>query len=211
MNVLKACSMARTVKRLVITSSVAALAVPRKEDFPQDGIFDEKIWTDIDAEGLHPYRKSKTLAERAAWDFQKELPEGQRFEIVTICPGFIVGPSINCGDAMSQGWAKEVVTGEKKPVASVYCTFVDVRDVAFAHLAAAKVPEAANQRFILVNETIKQVDAAQLISDEFLQKGYPVSLTENPDASTNKPIYKRTASEKVLGVKYTPTKQALVD
>ena len=72
LGVLKACQLAKTVKRLVITSSIAALAVPSKEDYPPNGIWDESIWTDVSASnagGVSAYRKSKTLAERAAWDF----------------------------------------------------------------------------------------------------------------------------------------------
>jgi dihydroflavonol-4-reductase len=67
--VLNACSEAGTVKRVVITSSVAAIAYPLNKDWPEDQTFDESWWTNLDAEGLHPYRKAKTLAERAAWDY----------------------------------------------------------------------------------------------------------------------------------------------
>ena len=68
-NVLDACNAAGTIKRLVITSSIAAVIAPMKADFPADSTFDESNWTHPNSEGLHPYRKSKTVAERLAWDF----------------------------------------------------------------------------------------------------------------------------------------------
>ena len=114
--VLKACQLAKTVKRLVITSSIAALAVPSKENYPADGVWDESIWTDVNAEGVSSYHKSKTLAERAAWDFQKDLPPGEKFDIVSINPGFIVGPSVSPNDSITYSWAKEVLMGTKQPI-----------------------------------------------------------------------------------------------
>ena len=66
---LDACVASGAVKRLVITSSIASVLGCMKADFPADSKFDEKWWTNINSEGLHPYRKSKTLAEKLAWDF----------------------------------------------------------------------------------------------------------------------------------------------
>ena len=64
-----ACTAAGTVKKLVITSSIASVIGCKKADFPADSKFDETWWTALDSEGLHPYRKSKTLAEKLAWEY----------------------------------------------------------------------------------------------------------------------------------------------
>jgi nucleoside-diphosphate-sugar epimerase len=89
--VMKACS-AAGVKRCVITSScasIAAMAATDKPD-PEIGFYDENCWSNPERpEGLASYVKSKTLAEKAAWDYQQSLPEGERFEIVVINPTFI--------------------------------------------------------------------------------------------------------------------------
>ena len=69
LSVLRACSAAGTVKRVVITSSNAAVGYPLAKDYPANSTFDESFWTNLEAEGLHPYRKAKTMAERAAWDY----------------------------------------------------------------------------------------------------------------------------------------------
>ena len=97
--VLRACS-ASAVKRLVITSSCAAVLCLAASDKPdlETGFYDESCWSNPDRpEGLGGYVKSKTLAERAAWDNQKALPEDQRFEIVTINPCFVQGPTLVVG------------------------------------------------------------------------------------------------------------------
>ena len=98
--VMKGCHAAK-VKRVVITSSVAAIYNVGDDKWPDDDIFTEADWTDIKSPtGSQPYHKSKALAEKAAWDYQKELPEDEKFEIVTICPSLIVGPVL-CGSGFT--------------------------------------------------------------------------------------------------------------
>ena len=112
------------------------------------------MWSNPDRpEGLGAYFKSKTLAEKAAWDFQAALPEAERFEIATICPGFVMGPPLRKELSTSLGFVKKMMEGKMDPVSSEHCCGVDVRDVAFAHLQAIKVAEAANKRFILVHSS----------------------------------------------------------
>jgi hypothetical protein len=71
-----------------------------------------------------------------------------------------MGPSIACGDALSENWAKDIVTGAMKSLTKKTQTFVDVRDTALAHLYGVKVPEAANRRFILVEDTLRWLECA---------------------------------------------------
>ena len=67
--VMRACT-ANNVKRIVATSSISAIANPAKEDAPKNGVFDESCWSDPDRpEGMADYSASKTLAEKAAWDY----------------------------------------------------------------------------------------------------------------------------------------------
>ena len=109
--VMKACKMAG-VKRCVVTSSIASVSGMADADKPSDRTFDESHWSNPDKEGgMRPYPKSKVLAERAAWDFQKALPEGERFELVTICPGFIMGPPLRKEGFTSGGFLKMMMEG----------------------------------------------------------------------------------------------------
>ena len=93
LSALKACRINK-VKRIVITSSMVAIYEVKKEDYPDDSIFTEEHWTDVESCGV--YTKSKTLAEKAAWDYVRELPEEEKFEVVTINPSLIIGPAL-CG------------------------------------------------------------------------------------------------------------------
>ena len=98
--VMKACT-ANNVKRIVVTSSISAIANPAKENMPKNGIFDESHWSDPDRpEGMADYTLSKTLAEKAAWDYQAS--QSNPFEMVMINPVFIMGPSIAFGGGTSE-------------------------------------------------------------------------------------------------------------
>jgi nucleoside-diphosphate-sugar epimerase len=95
MSVMKAAH-ACQVKRVVITSSCVAIMYPNEA--PEDGVYNESHWSDIDNPGASAYVQSKTLAEKAAWDFLESLPEDEKFEIATICPTYVTGPSMIGGD-----------------------------------------------------------------------------------------------------------------
>ncbi len=77
------------VKRVVITSSAVSVMMNQPKDFKE--LYDESDWSDLKA--CNAYYKSKTLSEKAAWDFIEALPEQEKFELVTINPSLIFGPS----------------------------------------------------------------------------------------------------------------------
>lgn len=132
-SVLKACH-ANKVTRVVITSSVAAIQACRPEDRPIDGKFSEKNWSNPIGDHIDPYSKSKTLAELAAWEFQKNLPENEKFEIVTINPSLVLGPSFIGAGFTSGEIISKFLEGEYPGVPRVMISLVDVREVAEAHL-----------------------------------------------------------------------------
>ena len=93
LNVLRACKEAGCVKKLVLTSSIAAVV---GNDASKAGTpYNENDWSDVEACTMAYYR-SKTLAEKAAWNFVAELPQEDKFEIVAINPSFVMGPVL-CG------------------------------------------------------------------------------------------------------------------
>jgi len=81
------------VKRLVLTSSLMSVQCMRPENMPADLIFTDKHWSDPVGDHLNAYAKSKTIAEKVAWDFQNALPEAEQIELVVINPGMILGPA----------------------------------------------------------------------------------------------------------------------
>lgn len=93
LHVMEGCKLAG-VKRVVVTSSLIALMAVDPKNKPANNHWDESIWSDPDRPGgLGPYAKSKTFAEKAAWDYVKDLPDGEKFDVCTILPTLIYGPS----------------------------------------------------------------------------------------------------------------------
>lgn len=91
------------VKRAVVTSSMAAVMAVAPADKPADGIWTEEHFSNPDREGgIQPYSLSKTLAEAAAWEFVKGLPDGEKFELATVNPCLIYGPA-NQTEAFTSG------------------------------------------------------------------------------------------------------------
>ena len=170
--IMKAAQAAK-VKRVVVTSSVAAIYGVAPVDVPDDDTYSEEHWTDITSEvGKAAYYKSKTLAEKAAWDFLKALPEEEKFELTTINPVFVVGPSV-CGPGYSSMKViSDVVTGKLPGMPYITFSFVDVRDVAEAHVKALEAPEAAGRRIITSAESMWMSDMGKILHDEFAPQGY---------------------------------------
>jgi nucleoside-diphosphate-sugar epimerase len=137
------------VKRVVITSSGLTIFTRKPEN--QKEIYNENDWSDLEV--LGPYEKSKFLAERAAWDFVKSLPDDERFELTVINPNLILGPPLIQGEFVSANFIKKILLGQWPAVPKVIMAISDVRNVAHAHLLALKVPEAKNERIILCSRT----------------------------------------------------------
>ena len=91
LNVLCTCAESGTVKHVVLTSSTAAISCGLPEQpGRQNHTYSEDDWSP--PETCAPYERSKTLAERAAWDFAKDLLEEKKFELTVINPGLVIGP-----------------------------------------------------------------------------------------------------------------------
>eukprot|EP00931_Biecheleriopsis_adriatica_P049468 TRINITY_DN28618_c0_g1_i1.p1 TRINITY_DN28618_c0_g1~~TRINITY_DN28618_c0_g1_i1.p1 ORF type:complete len:324 (-),score=59.08 TRINITY_DN28618_c0_g1_i1:62-1033(-) len=200
------------VKRVVVTSSCAAvLAATKFAPLAEGASFDETMWNDVEflksgalPAGPADYLLSKTLAERAAWDYQKDNPG---FELVTILPYYVYGPSLLGGNGESESSIKAVLDGSKGKIPRGGQHVVDVRDIALAHLKAVQVPEAAGNRIIACNTyvTWKQV------YDWLAQKGSKVP-TEMDDGEDKKPDqWNNDKSKKLLGIEYTQAESTFVD
>ena len=106
--VMRACT-ASNVKRIAITSSISSITNVSKKNYPPDGVFDESYYTEPDRpEGCVDYAVSKFLAEMAAWDYQAK--QSNPFEVVTICPVLILGPSIAYGGGTSEGLIQSLMS-----------------------------------------------------------------------------------------------------
>jgi nucleoside-diphosphate-sugar epimerase len=130
------------VERVVVTSSVAAIT---GGDKPASGPLTEQNWSDPDNPRLSPYACSKTVAERAAWDFMQE--RGATEKLATVNPGAIVGPVLSDDRSFSLQ-AIERLLGGMPGVPRIGFSFVDVRDVADLEIRAMTKAEAGGERFI---------------------------------------------------------------
>jgi nucleoside-diphosphate-sugar epimerase len=133
------------VKRVVLTSSFAAIGYGQKA---QDTAFTEANWTDPNGEGVAPYVKSKTIAERAAWDFIAK--EGGPLELSVVNPVAVFGPVLGADYSTSVLLVQRLMDGAMPGSPQIYFGVVDVRDVADLHIRAMTNPAAKGERFLAV-------------------------------------------------------------
>ncbi|MVN91447.1 SDR family oxidoreductase [Mucilaginibacter aquatilis] len=150
------------VKRVVLTSSFAAIGYSNNL---QGHVFTEEDWTD-EADPLMPYIKSKTVAEKAAWNFIET--EARDLELTVINPVGIFGPVIgDISSASLDSVVKEIMTGAVSQSPEFTFGVVDVRDVADIHIKAMLHPDAKGQRFLATADGVMSFyDVAELIKKE---------------------------------------------
>ena len=133
------------IKRVVLTSSFAAIGYGQK---PRTTPFDETSWTDPAGDDVLPYVKSKTVAERAAWDFIAS--EGGGLELAVVNPVGVFGPVLGPDYSTSILLVQRLMDGAIPGCPRIYLGAVDVRDVADLHLRAMTDPAARGERFLAV-------------------------------------------------------------
>ena len=152
-------SRAAGVKRVVLTSSFAAVGYGYK---PQTTPFDETNWTNLDAKGLAPYVKSKTLAERASWEFI--IKEGGGLELCVVNPVGVFGPVLSPDLSTSILLLKRMMDGSMPGCPQLYFGVVDVRDVADLHIRAMTHAAAKGERFLAVaGDCMSILDMAKVL------------------------------------------------
>jgi len=174
--VLRAAAEAGSVKRVVMTSSVAAVAFGHTDG--HDKVRTEADWSQV--ENCEAYQKSKTLAERAAWEYVEGLPAERRLELAVINPGFVLGPLQNADPGTSGELIRKLMVREMPACPELGFAPVDVRDVALAHRLAMERPEAAGNRYICAGEHVWVQDMAKVLAAEFNPRGYRVPTGRLP-------------------------------
>src|SRR5262249_11671378 len=142
-------------------------------------IYDERDWSNSN-EPIGAYQKSKTLAERAAWDFVNALPAERALELVTVNPGVVLGPVLDDDFSTSGDIVKKLLCREMPGCPNVGWAMVDVRDVAKMHLLALETKEAAGQRFICAGAHAWMIDVAKVLDRHFAPRGYKVPMRRIP-------------------------------
>ena len=209
------------IKKVVLTSSVAAIL----ETDEDKEYFDETDWSDVESRQIGSYAKSKTLAEKAAWQFLKE--NGNPFELAVINPALVTGPTLT-GDLGESNKAIEMVVTGKMPVAiPMQFGYVDVRDVATAHILAMQNPSSSGERFALSEKDLSYKKIAKLLKDNGFKKApsisVPVWLAKflanfNKELKVTAPfmgkvrsVSKSTKAKDVLGWNPRPAEESILD
>lgn len=164
------------VQRVVVTSSLAAISGGHPDD--NSRVYSEDDWSII--ERCPPYPKSKTLAERAAWDFVASLEGEAPMELCVINPGAVLGPVLNRHYSTSGEVVRKLMAKEIPGTAKVGFSWVDVRDVASAHIAAMTDPGAAGQRFCCAIEFSWIDEIAEILAKRFGPEGWKIPTRKLP-------------------------------
>lgn len=163
------------VKRLIFTSSFATIGYGSGD---QKEPYTENHWSVLD--GLPAYHKSKTLAEKAAWDFIET--EGGDLELSVINPVGIFGPLLSDSISSSIDLIKKLMDGSVARCPQTYFNIVDVRDLADLHIRAMLDPAARNERFIASSDgkPLALIEVARIISEGRPKKAQKVPTGEMP-------------------------------
>ncbi|KAF8308503.1 NAD-binding protein [Clavulina sp. PMI_390] len=210
-----------TVKRIVITSSAVAMLEPH----PAPYTYTESDWNESSIRAVEEnkasvidiYQASKTLAERAAWDFIKKHKGEISFDLVTICPPWILGPiihevptidALNLSHTMFRGIIKanqEQLTPEATGAPQIGLS--DARNIATAHVRALTVEAAGGKRFLTTDSLFSHQDIYDILNDAGIQgipKGHPGSQV--PEIT----LQDSTQSIQVLGMQYIGLKEVVL-
>ena len=194
-------------RRVVLTSSFAAIGYT-----PKPGAdFTEADWTDPDMPGLQAYPRSKTIAERAAWDFMNA--EGGSTELVAVNPTFILGPTLTAGARSSLQLIKAMLDGAMEIVPRARFGVVDVRDVADLHIRAMATPEAAGRRFLGVGDgpTVSYLEIAEILRDRLGPLAERVPTREAPGDDLPRPVIHNDRARNELGWRPRPLDTTILE
>jgi len=165
------------VRRVVLTSSYAAIGYGHAQ---RTRPFDESDWTDLSHGGVAPYQTSKTLAERAAWDFIAE--EGGGLELAVVNPVGVFGPVLGPDYSTSIIFVQRLMDGSVPGLPRLSIGVVDVRDVADLHLRAMLDPAAKGERFLAVaGKAMAVMEIARILKSRMGAAAARVPTRQLPD------------------------------
>lgn len=226
-NVLSSCQRAGTVRRVVLTSSMAAITDEPESDHP----LTEADWNTRSTLDRNPYYLSKTLAEREGWRFIAEEKPG--FDLVVINPFLVIGPSLSRAINTSNQLFIDLLSGAYPGIMNFTWGFVDVRDVAAAHLLAIETP-GAEGRHICAATTIAMRSVVELLASRGFQGhklprlGLDCALGDHVVRLSSYaqprgvgsylrthvgrvPRYDNGKIQRALGLKFRPVEQSIID
>ncbi|XP_059665335.1 phenylacetaldehyde reductase-like [Cornus florida] len=203
LNVLGSCARAQSVKRVILTSSIAAVAFNRRPRTP-DVVVDETWFSDPEVckESKLWYVLSKTLAEDAAWKFVKE----RGIDMVAINPAMVIGPLLQPTLNTSAADILNLINGSQTYLNNAM-GWVNVKDVAIAHIQAFEVP-SANGRYCLVERVLHNSEIVKILRELFPALQLPEKCAdENPFVPTYQVSKERAKTG--LGIDFIPFEESI--
>lgn len=209
------------VERVILTSSCAAIY--KDSSKPRMERADESHWTDCDHPDTTAYEASKTLAERAAWDFVDAHPE---IRLTTINPGAVLGPAMDRHYGTSLELVEQVLDRKVPAIPDVNVPVVDVRDVARMHVSAIDTPASVGRRFAASAGAMGMLDLARTLADvhpecrirvrrapstliKLLAPAVPLVRTVRGNLDRSCDV-DGSAAEDVFGFTYIPARESLL-
>lgn len=161
------------IKRVVLTSSMVSML----GDLVGDTKINANSWTNVNAKNITAYLKSKTLAEKSAWDFINSQEEENKLELTVINPGPIFGPTLSnkiMGESMEL--FKNLITGKVPMLPKTSINISDVRDIAKIHVLAMENKNASGKRFVVASEKTRTYhEVAGILKANGYEKANPKS------------------------------------
>ncbi|WP_020076410.1 NAD-dependent epimerase/dehydratase family protein [Cryocola sp. 340MFSha3.1] len=194
-------------RRVVLTSSFAAVGYSPKP--VRD--YDESDWTDPSTAGLPAYPLSKTVAERAAWDFVER--EGRDLELVAVNPTWIAGPTLTSSARSSLAFFTGMLDGTITVVPRQRFGMADVRDVSAAHLAAMSTPGAAGNRYLVLADgpTMTFLDVANVLRERLGDLAAQAPTEEQPGDEPAPLVIHNERAKRELGLRPRPAVETIVE
>ncbi|OQS03702.1 hypothetical protein THRCLA_03982 [Thraustotheca clavata] len=198
LNVLRSCARHESVRRVVLTSSTAAIYV-HCNTLPDDHVFTEADWSNEERmEKLNLwYCMSKTLAERKANDFMTE--KTRHFDLVIMCPTLIFGPMLQPVLNESSKYVHKFASGQVQTIGLGGRAIVDVRDVAQAHVNGFEIQQA-NGRYMLVSCFASEKEICEVIRTTLPSSQVPTEIT--PGSPSPRQLFDTSRAKNDLGIQF---------
>ncbi|OGE47017.1 hypothetical protein PENARI_c075G08836 [Penicillium arizonense] len=215
------------LRRLVLISSFASIIDLSKGNRP-DYVYSEKDWNPMSYQeaakkgtsGAEAYCAAKALAEREAWDFVKR--ECPSWDLTTICPPMVYGPNKNATTDLahlntSSADIYRLMSPTSKPSdpmpANDFWAWVDVRDVADAHLKAYELPEAGGQRFFVAEGNFSYQMIADILRERLpeVRERVPIGMPQSGLGNVEVYGVDNSKSKQLLGIKYRTLQNSVLD
>mmetsp|Transcript_13061 Transcript_13061/g.40227 ORF Transcript_13061/g.40227 Transcript_13061/m.40227 type:complete len:346 (-) Transcript_13061:366-1403(-) len=210
LNVLQAAKADGNVKRLVLTSSVAAVRNRKDREWREES-YTEDDFSELEHAGS-AYAKSKTLSEKVAWDFIKENggKDNAPFELAVINPFVVFGPPTHYVNSQSIDMVKSLIDGSQEETKDHHVGVIDVRDNAKGHLLVMSHPDVHMHRFILNSKIVHFNDIADILRRELEPYGYKIAK----NSEVNEEFPADVSSDKIkqfLGMEFRSVEETIRD